>query len=289
MYACLTILQNFQTTVSTSERVKRCINLGITDQRCDQYEVINLVRNIKPSLISLTTATRNLDSESLSILADIILYAERNYIKKFRNGHDTENAWCKELYEKFARQLGLQYEEDIHDFKVAGLAIMLADNLHPHVDAMNPKGIEDLTVQFNFQIDIVQLDDECKEKVREAFGNEIQSLPFTLILYPRRCLVNYGKRLQAIHDFPNKCDREKRGRSLMISVLGDVGSSLDYNSRCLMRNGYSRRIAELTTIEGQKECISSKAAVDKMVCIIYYFIISILFAHITNNLGFFVY
>ena len=54
----------------------------------------------------------------------------------------------------------------------------------------------------------------------------------------------------------------------MISVLGDVGSSLDFNSRCLKRSGYSRRTCELNLIEGQNEYISSKAAVDKMVSVI---------------------
>ena len=66
---------------------------------------------------------------------------------------------------------------------------MLADDLHPHLDTMNPKGIDDLTIQFNFQIDIGELDDECQKKVRLAFGDNIESLPFTLILYPRRCLM----------------------------------------------------------------------------------------------------
>ena len=262
--------------MSSSERVKRCINLGITDQKCDQYEVINLVRNIKPSLISLTTATRDLDSESLSILADTILYAERNYIKQFRKGLDTENAWCNELYAKFAKQLGLEKEEDIRDFKIAGLAIMLADDLYPHLDAMNPKGIDDLTVQFNFQIDICELDDECQKKVRLAFGDDIQSLPFTLILYPRRCLINYGKRLQAIHDFPNQCEKEKKGRDKLISVLGNVGSTLDFNSRCLTRSGYARRVDELNLAVGQNEYITSKAAIDKMVSFYYSPFVSIL-------------
>ena len=145
---------------------------------------------------------------------------------------------------------------------------MLADDLHPHLDAMNPKGIDDLTIQFNFQIDIGELDDECQKKVRLAFGDNIESLRFTLILYPRRCLINYGKRLQAINDFPNQCEKEKKGRKAMISVLGDVGSSLDFNSRCLTPSGYSRRTCELNLIEGQNEYISSKAAVDKMVSVI---------------------
>jgi len=133
---------------------------------------------------------------------------------------------------------------------------------------MNPKGIDDLTIELNFQIDIGELDDECQKKVCLAFGDNIESLPLTLILYPRRCLINYGKRLQAINDFPNQCVKEKKGRKAMISVLGDVGSPLDFNSRCLTCSGYSSRTCKLNLIEGQNEYISSKAAVDKMVSVI---------------------
>ena len=246
--------------------MKRCINLGITDQRCDQYEIINLVRNIKPSLISLTTSTRALDHESLNILADTILYAERNYIHRFRKDlTEDDNKWCDDLLGEFASQLGLESEEDIKDFKVAGLAVMLADDLYPHIDAMNPKGKDDLTVQFNFPIDIEMLDEECQTLVRLAFGENTTELPVTLILYPRRCLLNYGKRLKDINDFPNLSQKEKKGRKALISVLSDVGSTLDFNSRCFTSGGYSRRVSEITSDDGLREYISSKAAVDKMV------------------------
>ena len=174
-----------QTNVSSTERVKRCINLGITDQRCDQYEMINIVRNIKPSLISRATATRSLDHKTLTILAETVLLAERRYIHKFRNDNSKENEWVNELYADFAKQLGLKSDSDINDFKVAGLALMLSDDLNPHVDGMNPKGLDDLTIMFNFQINIAELDAECQDAVRAAFGDNRETLPFTaLILYP---------------------------------------------------------------------------------------------------------
>ena len=254
-----------QTNVSSTERVKRCINLGITDQRCDQYEMINIVRNIKPSLISLATATRSLDHDTLTILAETVLLAERRYIHKFRNDNSKENEWVNELYADFAKQLGLKSEGDIKDFKVAGLALMLSDDLNPHVDGMNPKGLDDLTIMFNFQINIAELDAECQDAVRASFGDKRETLPFTLILYPRRCLVNYGNKIKAIKEFPAKCLPEKKGREALIQVLNDVGSTLDYNSRCFTTMGYGRRDAELSHPENSGEYIFAKAAVDKMV------------------------
>ena len=80
--------------------------------------------------------------------------------------------------------------------------------------------------------------------------------------------MSNGKRLQAINDFPNQCVKEKKGRKAMISVLGDVGSPLDFNSRCLTCSGYSSRTCKLNLIESQNEYISSKAAIEKMVSVI---------------------
>ena len=228
--------------------------------------MINIVRNIKPSLISLTTATRSLDHDTLTILAETVLLAERRYIHKFRNDNAKENEWANALYADFAKQLGLKNDSDLNDFKVAGLAVMLSDDLNPHVDGMNPKGLDDLTIMFNFQIGIDELDAECQKAVRAAFGDKRESLPFTLILYPRRCLVNYGNKIKAIKEFPAKCLPEKKGREALIQVLDDVGSTLDYNSRCFTAIGYARRESELSISNSNEEYISSKAAVDKMVC-----------------------
>ena len=110
--------------------------------------MINIVRNIKPSLISLATATRSLDHDTLTILAETVLLAERRYIHKFRNDNAKENEWANELYADFAKQLGLKNDSDLNDFKVAGLAVMLSDDLNPHVDGMNPKGLVTGKIEF---------------------------------------------------------------------------------------------------------------------------------------------
>ena len=142
---------------------------------------------------------------------------------------------------------------------------MLADDLYPHIDAMNPKGLKDLTVQFNFNINLCDLDEDCQLDVRSTFGDDIKALPFTLILYPRRCVTSYGKRLLEINTFPNLCEKEKSGRKKLVSVLGSVGTTLDFSSRCLTRSGYSRRVDELLKEGDQQEYIFSDAAIDKMV------------------------
>ena len=226
--------------------------------------MINIVRNIKPSLISLTTATRCLNQPELTLLAETVLFAERNYSHKFRKCSNSDNVWSSKLYAAFAKQLGLIDENDIKDFKIGGLALMLSFDLAAHLDGMNPKGADDLTIQFNFQISISDLDEECQDAIRCAYGATIASLPFTLIPYPRKCIINYGLKQKAIKDFPMKCQKETKGRKAMTEVLNDVGSTLDYNSRCFTRMGYARRVKELSHLP-EVEFISAKAAIDKMV------------------------
>jgi hypothetical protein len=48
----------------------------------------------------------------------------------------------------------LEIEEDLSDLKIGSLAIMLSGDRSPHIDGMNPKGNEDLAIQFNFRISI---------------------------------------------------------------------------------------------------------------------------------------
>ena len=142
---------------------------------------------------------------------------------------------------------------------------MLSDDLCPHVDGMNPKGLHDLTIQFNFQIEVEDLDHFWQLLIREAFWELIVLLPFTLILYPRRCLINFGNKMKSIQDFPSRCPKEKKGRDTLVTILGDVGSSLDYNSRCFTRDGYSRRERELFLTDRPNEFVFYKAVIDKMV------------------------
>ena len=197
---------------------------------------------------------------------------------KFRAKDVEANRWADDLLAMFARQLGITDANDIKDFKVAGLAIMLADGLNPHVDGMNPKGIHDLTFQFNFQILLSELDTDSQSAIKSIFGDGITALPFTLIIYPRRCHINYGEKMKAISEFPNRCKTERTGRQALVDILGDVGSSYDYNSRCFTRDGYCRREKEMfPENEPNKEYIFAKAAIDKMVSYMHHCILAQLF------------
>ena len=99
-----------------------------------------------------------------------------------------------------------------------------------------------------------------------------------------------------IDNFPNLCEKEKSGRRALISVLGDVGSTLDYNSRCFTMGGYSRRTSEFISNGISLEYITQKAAVDKMVSylfwkrkdrFLFFYIIRVYFVILINQQDFY--
>jgi len=200
------------------------------------------------------------------------LHIEREYFQKEKNDEHKER-WINEdegntLLESFARQLGLVSDEDLKDFKIAGLAGMLAGGLglNPHRDGSNPHGKLDRTIQVNVVIKVVNLSTQSQSIVATCFGNDIDELPFTLILYPRKCHINYANKMAAIKTFTKENPRELIGRSKMVEILNDVGSTLDFNSRCFTVEGYKARLDSFENVS--EGFVTSPAAVDKMVSLI---------------------
>ncbi len=249
------------------ERVKRVINLGLTDQKCDQFEMMNILRNVKPSLISLETSTRTLQKEMLKGVGDLILYIHRESPSTFNiptvDPSSQTTRKRDQLLKAFAIQLGLSLDIDLRDFNIAGLAFMIVDDLNPHVDGMNALGKEDVTIQMNTTIDMETLSLEIKILIQTIFKRFERFVPFTLILYPRRCVIAYEEKMIRIHRFPSMVQKEYRGRSKMMQILMDVGSTYDYNSRFFTQSGYAKRENEVSKEETWFH--SEQAAIDKMV------------------------
>ena len=261
-------LFHLKVSSQSGERVKRCINLGLTDQKCDQFEMMNILRNVQPSLISLETANRSLTKEMLRPIADLILFIYRKspdgFVLPEKDKDAREQRPRDKLLREFAKQLGLENEIDLDDFDVGGLAIMIADNLYPHTDVMNPRGKEDVTLQINTSIAIKMFPPSIQALIRILLPNFIDDLPFTLIIYPRRCLISYEKRMLSFRRFPLRVAKETRGRSKLIQILLDVGSTYDYNSRFFTKSGYKKR--QMEVLLAKTNYHFGEAAIDKMVC-----------------------
>ena len=200
------------------------------------------------------------------------MHIEREYFQK-ENNDEQEERWINEeegntLLESFAKQLGLVTDKDLKDFKIAGLAGMLAGGLglNPHRDGSNPHGKLDCTIQVNVVIKVVNLSTESQSIVTMCLGNDIEELPFTLILYPRKCHINYANKMAAIKTFTKENPRELIGRSKMVEILNDVGSTLDFNSKCFTVDGYKARLESFENVS--EGFVTSPAAVDKMVSLI---------------------
>ena len=228
---------------------------------------MNILRNVKPSLISLETSTRTLDKEMLTGVGNLILFIHRECPPSFDIPKVDLKAQTSrkrdELLMEFAIQLGLSLGIDLKEFNIAGLAFMVVDDLNAHVDGFNASGKEDVTIQMNTSIDIDTLPEELGNLIRECFPQFDRYIPFTLILYPRRCVIAYEERMVAIHRFPSLVKPEYKGRKKMMEILMDTGSTYDYNSRFFTQSGYAKRQTEVAS--QQTGYHSDEAAIDKMV------------------------
>ena len=152
---------------SKSERFKRCINLGITDQKCDQYKIINLLRNIRPGLIQTKTLDKEIGTPDLRLLAELSLLLHREILpstKSFKDSLPLRPGPYSELLSEFARQLGLEDEDDIEAFRTAGIAVSIACSLLGHKDKFNPGGKDDITIQLNVSLEIKFLSPELQDR-----------------------------------------------------------------------------------------------------------------------------
>ena len=120
-----------------------------------------------------------------------------------------------------------------------------------------------MSQQMNTSIDIATLSEDLRSLIRECFPQFDRYIPFTLILYPRRCVIAYKERMVAIHRFPSLVKPEYKGRKKMMEILMDTGSTYDYNSRFFTQSGYAKRQTKVAS--KQMGYHSNEAAIDKMV------------------------
>ena len=204
---------------SKSERFKRCINLGLTDQKCDQYKIINLLRNIKPGLIQTTTLDKEIGTPDLRLLAELSLLLHREILPStdsFKDSLPLRSGPYSELLSEFARQLGLEDENDIEAFRTAGMAVSIACSLLGHKDLLNPGGKDDVTIQMNVSLEVKSLSPELQVLVRQVLGDNVRVIPVSFIFYPRRCVINFEKKICAINKYPSIQPKAFDGRTKMI-------------------------------------------------------------------------
>ena len=233
--------------------------------------MMSTVRNIKPSLISLKTSKRDITTEMLKDVVAIILFVLKECPSHFNLPQSSDNhadtSPSNELFRLFAKQLGLYSEEDLQQFRhIGGIAFLLSNSgLNPHKDEMNPRGRNDVTLQFNIPYIISKLSSGVQDMVKDKFGSSIDRLFFSMICYPRKCVDAFEQKMKKIYLFPQLSTKEEAGRRKLIQIFTDAGSTYDFNSRCFTKGGYMKRRMEVIADKENDGFSSSAAAIDKMV------------------------
>lgn len=138
---------------------------------------------------------------------------------------------------------------------------MISDNLSPYVDGMNPNGKEDVMIQMSTTIAIDELPEHIKKTIQSIFLMHIKCTPFTLILYPRQCVISYKDRMLSIYCFPSSVPREVQSRNRLMQSLLDVVSTFDKIHDFFMQSEYSKSQAELKS--GNQWFHSGEVLIDK--------------------------
>ena len=126
---------------------------------------------------------------------------------------------------KFGLQLHITREMGLDRFCIPAMSILINQDLNPHYDSMNPvDNHDDFTFSMNLQIPLTYLPPTILSTVKKNFP---LGVPLCVVLYKRKALCNYAKRMLAIDQYAmSQC-----GRMKIVELLKQVNYDVDYVGR----------------------------------------------------------
>ena len=218
---------------SKADRIDCTLSLGLTDQRCDRYQVVNIFGDICPDLIDIP---EGLDDAVCLELGKLGLFFSRKVVPTF----NLQKAYFKNKYVSlFGQQLGLS-EEEAEDFCIPSYSALIPiTTLRPHVDGLNPKDKDmDITVQSCVSLKVSELSAESQARISKRYGS-IEFLQCSLLSYGRRAVERHCELENRIKTFTVKGEElEKPGRTLLVSIFNDV--ACHYDCICFSKEGFQQ-------------------------------------------------
>ena len=139
-------------------------NMGLTSIKYHSQRKIDLFGRTDLQLISSKKANFEFSYNFKKILGQIILYMTKYIFKSLptllKEAFTTEDVFELKYLKLFAEQLGLVSEEDISDFKVPAVSIIVNDDLKPHCDSMNPSDeLRDVAFVYTTMMQLSSIND----------------------------------------------------------------------------------------------------------------------------------
>ena len=220
-------------TCTGNFRSSNVLNLGVTNQKCHKYKRCSIGGRVHLDLIDTSTKKMNMNSTTLKAIAKLLLEVSRDYLP-YLGKKDLFKCACKHekmVVSKFAKQLLLTNEKDIEDFCIPAISLLINKDLNPHCDDMNPtEWNEDVTFSISVQLALSELSlpKKLSTILTNLYGDRI---PFCLVVYKRKTLVWWSKRMRSIDEYLNKDHHSKEAElncKKFVSNMQAVNTELDY-------------------------------------------------------------
>jgi hypothetical protein len=253
---------------TSQQRAKYVLNLGITDQKIHKQERITITGRVGLDLISSMSKKQSLSQDSLKLIGELLLYITTKVLHKttFNDIFYTTNE--NELYyiREFGRQLLIKKDSDLDRFFVPSISLLINQDLNPHCDSMNPvEKCNDHTVAVSCMIPLSNVPIEFSQVLEKEFK---YGIPFCLVMYKRKALIHYARRMDAINDYIQSNVLESSGRKKLVDLITAVGSQRDYFGRCFSDDGWKQISTDFVhdhSVSNQIKVSTYDESVDKMV------------------------
>ena len=250
------------------DRVKYCVNLGLTNRKVDQLERITVTGRCGLNLIQTSTTTHELSHDLLKSIGSLLVYILNYNIpsKVIHSIFKPSSSYEIKYLRQFAKQLIITDDNDISQFIFPALSLLINNDVDPHYDIMNPVESKlDWTMSLSCQVPVKILPKQHYGRAKAEFGNNV---PLCLVIYRRKAVEYLSKRMMRIKYYSNSYCMEQKGRILLVKLLSDVNSKSDYIGNFFNVNTRSK-IANMFEVNSrfnfQDKILICPESVDKMV------------------------
>ena len=210
----------------------------------------------------------SLSDQALSSIGKLLVYVQEQILphtpfpKAFSRKSDYEEKYIR----MFANQLKITNEDDIKKFGFHAITILINNDLNPHCDSMNPSSEdEDYTLSLSVQVPISDIPRDVQGEAMRKYGT---SVPLCIVLYKRKCLTDYCKRMTNLNQFKDLYPKKKEGRQKLIDLLSSTYSDTDYVGNFFEKQRWTQKKHSFKVEKGgsvfHAPILVTKEAVDKM-------------------------
>ena len=219
-----------------SYRAPNIINLGITDQKCDQYVRCSVTGRVGLNLISTSTRKMKLSHVALLSIGKLLMFVIDYCLPSttLKDVFETTDKYELQYIREFGEQLGLSTNE-LARFVFPAISILVNQYLNCHCDSMNPTDpLQDYTMAISSQVK----SDSCPLPLRLSVQKTYPiTVPICVVMYRRKALISYSRRMHAMDNYCIKKQNELHGRTKLLSLLRSGGTDADYIGMFFDRRG----------------------------------------------------